>query len=190
MITPADIANARFRVGMRGYNQDDVDAFLERVEQSLVDLIEQKADVEQRLERQTEAIAAQQRDTDAVVPLVAPPAPPEQRHAAPEPQVTEILALATEAARRHEEEAQARAQALLNQAQSHAGDIIRQAHAEADEIRRQADEEARQATSGLEATVALLEKRVGQLREVGDGHREKLRAWLQATLEEVERPLV
>ena len=51
-LTPADVHNVAFSkppIGKRGYNEDEVDAFLDLVEQALSQLIEENADLRQRV---------------------------------------------------------------------------------------------------------------------------------------------
>src|SRR3979490_128358 len=52
-LTPADVHNVAFSkppIGKRGYNEDEVDAFLDLVENELTRLIEENADLRQRIE--------------------------------------------------------------------------------------------------------------------------------------------
>ena len=51
-LTPADVHNVAFSkppIGKRGYNEDEVDAFLDLVETELARLIEENADLRQRV---------------------------------------------------------------------------------------------------------------------------------------------
>ena len=53
-LTPADVHNVAFSkppIGKRGYNEDEVDAFLDLVENELTRLIEENADLRQRVDR-------------------------------------------------------------------------------------------------------------------------------------------
>uniref|UniRef100_UPI000566D1CD DivIVA domain-containing protein n=3 Tax=Mycobacterium TaxID=1763 RepID=UPI000566D1CD len=50
-LTPADVHNVAFSkppIGKRGYNEDEVDAFLDLVEAELTRLIEENSDLRQR----------------------------------------------------------------------------------------------------------------------------------------------
>ncbi|GKU68012.1 DivIVA domain-containing protein, partial [Mycobacterium montefiorense] len=52
-LTPADVHNVAFSkppIGKRGYNEDEVDAFLDLVENELTRLIEENSDLRQRIE--------------------------------------------------------------------------------------------------------------------------------------------
>ena len=51
-LTPADVHNVAFSkppIGKRGYNEDEVDAFLDLVENELTRLVEENSDLRQRV---------------------------------------------------------------------------------------------------------------------------------------------
>ena len=60
-LTPADVHNVAFSkppIGKRGYNEDEVDAFLDLVEAELTRLIEENTDLRQRIEELDQELAA------------------------------------------------------------------------------------------------------------------------------------
>src|SRR5689334_13042372 len=60
-LTPADVHNVAFSkppIGKRGYNEDEVDAFLDLVENELTRLIEENADLRQRVAELDQELAA------------------------------------------------------------------------------------------------------------------------------------
>lgn len=60
-LTPADVHNVAFSkppIGKRGYNEDEVDAFLDLVETELTRLIEENADLRQRVSELDQELAA------------------------------------------------------------------------------------------------------------------------------------
>src|SRR3954453_4407983 len=101
-LTPADVHNVAFSkppIGKRGYNEDEVDAFLDLVENELTRLIEENADLRQRVTeldqelagagggaaQQTSAIPLYEPEPDPPAPAPQPvyDAPPPQPAAAP-----------------------------------------------------------------------------------------------------------
>ena len=59
-LTPADVHNVAFSkppIGKRGYNEDEVDAFLDLVENELTRLIEENADLRQRVSELDQELA-------------------------------------------------------------------------------------------------------------------------------------
>ncbi|WP_264991151.1 DivIVA domain-containing protein, partial [Mycobacterium kiyosense] len=91
-LTPADVHNVAFSkppIGKRGYNEDEVDAFLDLVENELTRLIEENADLRQRIAELDEELASGG-GSGAAAPTVAQPiqafeAEPEPVKAAPAP---------------------------------------------------------------------------------------------------------
>jgi DivIVA domain-containing protein len=60
-LTPADVHNVAFSkppIGKRGYNEDEVDAFLDLVENELTRLIEENADLRQRVSELDQELAS------------------------------------------------------------------------------------------------------------------------------------
>jgi len=60
-LTPADVHNVAFSkppIGKRGYNEDEVDAFLDLVENELTRLIEENSDLRQRVAELDQELAS------------------------------------------------------------------------------------------------------------------------------------
>ena len=92
-LTPADVHNVAFSkppIGKRGYNEDEVDAFLDLVENELTRLIEENADLRQRVAEMDQELATA-RAGGAVQPTQTIPTDQDQE---PEPEPEQ-------AARRH-----------------------------------------------------------------------------------------
>ena len=78
-LTPADVHNVAFSkppIGKRGYNEDEVDAFLDLVENELTRLIEENADLRQRVAELDQEVA------DLPGPAEAPSRPRSSRSTA------------------------------------------------------------------------------------------------------------
>src|SRR5690242_21896357 len=95
-LTPADVHNVAFSkppIGKRGYNEDEVDAFLDLVENELTRLIEENADLRQRVSELDQELAAAHAGGGAAqaapsIPAYEPPAPeptPQPVYDAPPP---------------------------------------------------------------------------------------------------------
>jgi DivIVA domain-containing protein len=153
-LTPADVHNVAFSkppIGKRGYNEDEVDAFLDLVENELTRLIEENSDLRQRVAeldqelgsaraggavpQPTQAIPLYQPEpqpepepTPAPVPQAAPQPPPSS--AASEEQAIKaarVLALAQDTADRLTGTAKAEADKLLADARANADQIVSEA---------------------------------------------------------------
>jgi DivIVA domain-containing protein len=79
-LTPADVHNVAFSkppIGKRGYNEDEVDAFLDLVEAELARLIEENEDLREQVSELDQRLGNAQADLEEARsrPPVAPPAP-------------------------------------------------------------------------------------------------------------------
>jgi DivIVA domain-containing protein len=130
-LTPADVHNVAFSkppIGKRGYNEDEVDAFLDLVENELTRLIEENADLRQRVNELDGELAAA-RSGGAVAP--APTAPLYQPEPTPEPAYVAPVAPPPAAGG---EDAHLRAARVLSLAQDTADRLTGSAKAESDKV--------------------------------------------------------
>src|SRR4051794_41793520 len=91
-LTPADIHNVAFKkppIGKRGYDEEEVDAFLDEVEQELIRLLEENGALRDRMDRSGGGGGPRGAPDPApgvrsqLPPPAAPPGrPPEGRHPA------------------------------------------------------------------------------------------------------------
>jgi DivIVA domain-containing protein len=149
-LTPADVHNVAFSkppIGKRGYNEDEVDAFLDLVENELTRLIEENADLRQRVEELDRELASGGGATTAIpaaqptpaAPVFEPEPEPEPVKAAPAPvaasgtneeqalKAARVLSLAQDTADRLTSSAQAESDKLLSDARANADQILTEA---------------------------------------------------------------
>ncbi len=166
-LTPADVHNVAFSkppIGKRGYNEDEVDAFLDLVENELTRLIEENSDLRQRVAELDQELAsaragggtsAQATQTipvyEAEPEPVKPPQPAPVAAPAASPSLGEeqaikaarVLSLAQDTADRLTSQAQAESDKLLADARANADQIVSDARREAEttvaEARQRAD---------------------------------------------------
>ncbi|HEX8933215.1 MAG TPA: DivIVA domain-containing protein [Pseudonocardiaceae bacterium] len=146
-LMPADVHNIAFSkppIGKRGYHEDEVDAFLERVEAELARLIEENNDLRDRVE---------QRDQQRAAPVgtgvssrlpepprsVMPPAPPPMREQDSPAgdhnvHVAKVLGLAQELADRLTRAAKAEAEGMVSEARTTAEQLLCEARPKADGV--------------------------------------------------------
>ncbi len=168
MLGPADIGNVRFATTRvkEGYDQTDVDNFLDRVRDALTSRdneIERLTAENARLQRQNAEIRRNQIDTQQLPALPAEqPVTPEP----PEAQVSRLLALAQRTAdellaeanreaEEYKESALVAAAHTRSEAEREAENVRAEATTEADEKRRRADAEAYRAQQELDRLVEL-----------------------------------
>jgi DivIVA domain-containing protein len=163
-LTPADVHNVAFSkppIGKRGYNEDEVDAFLDLVENELTRLIEENSDLRQRVNELDQELASAQAgggtsaQATQAIPLYEPePEPVKPAQPAPQPAPTasneeqalkaaRVLTLAQDTADRLTGTAKAESDKLMADARASADQIVSDARREAEttvaEARQRAD---------------------------------------------------
>ncbi|SHF33424.1 DivIVA-like cell division protein Wag31 [Streptoalloteichus hindustanus] len=156
-LTPADVHNVAFSkppIGKRGYNEDEVDAFLDLVESELATLIEENNDLRQKIEQlESQLDGARAELDDARAKAAAAPvgarAVDEPRRLAPVPppsvveqtspgggdhhvQAAKVLGLAQEMADRLTGEAKAEADSMVSEARAKSEQLLSEARTKAD----------------------------------------------------------
>ena len=141
-LTPADVHNVAFSkppIGKRGYNEDEVDAFLDLVENELARLIEENSDLRQRVSELDQELASARAGGGAqptqTLPVYEPepepaPAPEPAYEAPPQPQqpaaatedqhlrAAKVLSLAQDTADRLTNSAKAESEKMLADARA------------------------------------------------------------------------
>lgn len=148
-LTPADVHNVAFSkppIGKRGYNEDEVDAFLDLVENELTRLFEENSDLRQRIGELDQELTTYRAGGAVVQPTqaiplyqpepepapVAPPAPPtppasssaNEEHAL---KAARVLSLAQDTADRLTGTAKAEADKLVADARANADQMMAEA---------------------------------------------------------------
>src|SRR6516225_10888068 len=88
-LTPADVHNVAFSkppIGKRGYNEDEVDAFLDLVEGELTRLIEENSDLRQRVAELEHELGGSRSSASAAPTQAIPAYEPPQPEPEPEPE--------------------------------------------------------------------------------------------------------
>src|ERR687895_810587 len=119
-LTPADVHNVAFSkppIGKRGYNEDEVDAFLDLVEGELARLIEENNDLRQQVEQLDQQVQTS-------------PGGGGDHHV----QAAKVLGLAQEMADRLTGEAKAEADGMLSEARTKSEQLLSEARVKADSM--------------------------------------------------------
>jgi DivIVA domain-containing protein len=215
-LTPADVHNVAFSkppIGKRGYNEDEVDAFLDLVEVELSRLIEENNDLRQQIEQLDNQLESARADLDDATRMHPPvPAAPEPRRLTPVPppsaleqtspgagggdhhvQAAKVLGLAQEMADRLTGEAKSEADSMLSEARTKSEQLLSEARAKSDamvnEARTRAEtmlNEARTRSETLERTAR--EKATALERDAQRQHNEVLGA-VQAERTSLEKKI-
>ena len=161
-LTPADVHNVAFSkppIGKRGYNEDEVDQFLDLVELELSRLVEENSDLSQRV-AELEAELAQSSVSEApAAPAAKPepakvveaPAPTPAPAAAPSPvagdesghlQAAKLLGLAQETADRLTVDAKTESQKTVADARASSEQMVAEARGKSDTMLSEARQKA------------------------------------------------
>lgn len=162
-LTPEDIRTKEFRNSIRGYNEHEVDAFLDEVEGELTRLLRDNSELRERV---TAAAAASQL-------AQATPAP------APMGETEEML-------RRTLLLAQRTADETVAQAKSDADRIVADAQAHTQQLIGHAQQQANAHIADLDARRKSLEQHIEGLRAFEREYRTRLKAYLEAQLRDLD----
>src|SRR6478735_2563876 len=202
-LTPADVHNVAFKkpsIGKRGYDEDEVDAFLDVVEAELSRLIEENTELTARL---TEFEAGGSPAPRVVAAPVAPapaapaPAPVAASSDAAHTQAARLLGLAQETADRLTQEAKAESDKLLAEAKSQSdalvGDATTRAEAAERDSRIKAEALDAQAKARYDEVIGKLsdekvglEKKIEDLRRYEREYRGRLKSWISDQLSQLD----
>jgi DivIVA domain-containing protein len=217
-LTPADVHNVAFKkppIGKRGYDEDEVDAFLDEVERELARLIEdnneiraaagggrpagasagaggdarlaqENADLKTQLDRVNRDKAAAEQAARAMQAEL------EQIRggAAPtgadgEQQALRVLMMAQRTADDHVSDARREADKLLADARAKAEDVTREARSKADALERDARARHAEAMGGLDTKRTALQKHIEELKQFEREYRTRLKAYLESQLRDL-----
>ena len=158
-LTPADVHNVAFSkppIGKRGYNEDEVDAFLDLIEAELARLLEENNDLRQQVEQLDQQLDSARADLDnarsapaPVVSRVQDEVPSRRLATVPPPssmeettpggmggdhhvQAAKVLGLAQEMADRLTGEAKSESDSMLAEARTKAEQLLSEARAKSD----------------------------------------------------------
>jgi DivIVA domain-containing protein len=194
-LTPEDVVNKRFQATKfrEGYDQDEVDDFLDEVVVELRRLNQENEELRQRLA----AAEARANDAGSSAPAAAAPAPaavytepaappptvavPTQAPAQPQSEIdeqtstTNLLQLARRLHEEHVREGIEKRDAL-----------IAEGHATAARVVAEAEAKQRQQMGILDQERLALEKRVDELRAFERDYRAKLKSYIEGQLRELD----
>jgi DivIVA domain-containing protein len=216
-LTPADVRNKQFSTTRLrpGYDEEEVDAFLDEVEAELDRLIQENEELRAKLAevlRGGKVPAALNAPHIEPVPELMTPEPPRHEpERRPEPVMmghmrpvednmdtaARVLALAQQTADQAIADARREADDTLGRARREADDILTKARrqseqitsdarARAESLERDAQERHRQAMGSLVQSREELERRVDDLRAFEREYRSRLKAYLEGQLRDLE----
>ena len=209
-LTPEDVHNKQFTtVRLReGYDEEEVDAFLDEVEAELTRLLRENEELRAKLASASRAAAQsaqlapmdrppmermpQRRDPVPIAPQLPAPVPvPVPQPQPPQFQpggdsAARVLALAQQTADQAIAEARNEANKIVGEARTRADGLERDARGKADALERDAQEKHRVAMGTLEQARASLERKVEDLRAFEREYRQRLKSYLESQMRQLE----
>ena len=206
-LTPADVRNKQFSTTRLrpGYDEEEVDAFLDEVEAELDRLIQENEELRGKLSEVLRGgkapVALNAPHADPPPELIAPPEPPRiEPERRPQEAVmmgmkpvednmdtaARVLALAQQTADQAIADARREADEILTKARRQSEQITSDARARAESLERDAQERHRQAMGSLVQSREELERRVDDLRAFEREYRSRLKAYLEGQLRDLE----
>jgi DivIVA domain-containing protein len=218
-LTPADVHNVAFKkppIGKRGYDEEEVDAFLDEVERELARLIEENNELRAQAERgggrssggggSDPRLAAELADLKGQLDRVQREKVAAEQAARSmqseldqvrtqggvvstgdgEQQALRVLMMAQRTADDHVNDARREADKLLSDARAKAEEVTREARAKADALERDARQRHQEAMGGLDAKRTALQKHIEELKQFEREYRTRLKAYLESQLRDLE----
>jgi DivIVA domain-containing protein len=218
-LTPADVHNVVFKkppIGKRGYDEDEVDAFLDVVEAELARLIEENNELRGAAGSRPPARAEERPEPPAPAPTPPPVQQPREDDSA---RASRMLALATETADRYVNEAKTQAEQMLTSAKSNSDRMLgdarakseqmvaeakhradsmvgdartraetmeREARAKAAALEQDAERRHHEVMGTLEEKRSSLERKIEELRTFEREYRTRLRSYLESHLRDLD----
>lgn len=191
-LTPSDVHHVLFTragLGRRGYDEVEVDVFLERVQQELTRLIGEKADLRDEVSRLKAQLA--QAGTGSKAPSAVDSITKEEAQL----QAVRLLAAAQQTADTYVADAEKYSQRLTLDAREHSEQMVAEAREAAKRMVAEAERLAGEtAVRTIEGEVVApggptkeeLDQQVAYLKTFGQVVRVQLRAYLEALLRDVE----
>lgn len=215
-LTPADVHNVAFKkppIGKRGYDEDEVDAFLDLIEAELARLIEENND----LKAQVDDMVRSGPPAPPQPQQLRQPPPPEPMAPAPQPmvapridensQVVKVLAMAQETAEKYVSDAKteadrmigdarstadrmvgdarSKADSMVNEARTQAAQVEREARGKATSLVQDAERKHNEIIGGLEQRKSTLDKQIETLRTFEREYRTRLKSYLESQLRDL-----
>ena len=186
-LTPEDVHNKTFgnsRLGRKGYDETEVDDFLDEVFDEMTRLTREHEELTTKLSAAQRALAVAQEQlrrggasqpAPAEAPAPAPAPTPAAATAPPAEAATGILALAQRTADEHVASARKEAEGVLGEARRRA-----------ESLTREAEERQRQTLGALDGERVALERRLEELRVFEREYRSRLKSYLEGQLRDLD----
>ncbi|WP_124054991.1 DivIVA domain-containing protein [Arcanobacterium ihumii] len=186
MLTENDVVNMRFKEPKRvedGYDQDEVDFFLDEVAETIAQLTKDKAELEAQLKSAQARVTELETASGAAVPqqVESQPTSPDSTAsfaATGTDEAASATGMLSLAQRLHDE--------YVANGKAESERIITEAESERTRIITEAEDIHNRTLTKLEEERSLLERKISELREFERDYRTRLKSYLESLLNNVE----
>ena len=217
-LTPADVHNVAFKkppIGKRGYDEEEVDAFLDEVERELSRLIEENSELRAHAERgggrPSMATGGDMRHTGEMADLKTQLDRLQREKAAAEQaarqmqaeveqartvgpvstgdgeqQALRVLMMAQRTADEHVSDARREAEKLVTDARAKADELTLDARTKAEALERDARQRHQEVMGSLDSKRTALQKHIEELKQFEREYRTRLKAYLESQLRDLD----
>ncbi|MDD7384285.1 MAG: DivIVA domain-containing protein [Actinomycetaceae bacterium] len=171
LLTEHDVVNQQFKepaTAAEGYDQDEVDYFLDQVAATIGELTKKNTDLENQVKVAQAKVAELNNGAGA-------PAQASAAEASPSENAAGILALAQELHDKYVSEGEAERDRLVSEANTKHDQIVSQAEAQ-----------SKNTLDKLATEQAVVEHKISDLRDFESDYRTRLKSYLQSLLQNVE----
>ncbi len=183
-LTPADVHNVVFKkppIGKRGYDEDEVDAFLDVVEAELARLIEENNELRSGVGSRGQDPARAEESTPAPAPVALPVQQSREDDSA---RASRMLALASETADRYVNEAKTQAEQMLGGAKTNSERLMTDARAKSEQMVTEAKHRADSMIGDARTRAETMEREAKAKAAALDQDAERRHGEVMGTLEE------
>lgn len=181
MLTEHDVVNMRFKEPVRvedGYDQDEVDDFLDLVAETIAQLTKDKADLEAQVQT-AQARVTELENAAAAAPAAPALAPDEATNA------TGVLALAQKLHDEYVNNGKAESERMISEAEENRTRIVNETNAERERVLKETEENKNAILAKLDEDRGVLERQISELRDFERDYRGRMKSYLESLLSSV-----
>lgn len=183
-LTEHDVVNMRFKEPQRvenGYDQDEVDDFLDLVAETIAQLTKGKSDLEAELQAAKARVTELENTAGAAQ---AQPVPADD--SADAANATGVLALAQKLHDEYVSNGKAESERMISEAEAERTRIVNEMNAERDRIARETDDHKNAVLAKLDEDRTAMERKISDLRDFERDYRGRLKGYLESLLHNVD----
>lgn len=190
MLTEHDVVNMRFKEPLRiedGYDQDEVDDFLDLVAETIAQLTKDKADLEAQFQTANTRVKELENATQATSGESQTPAPQQEAAEvnAEAANATSMLALAQKLHDEYVSNGKAESERMISEAEAERTRIVNETNAERDRIMKETEDNKNAVLTKLDEDRTVLERKISELRDFERDYRGRLKSYLESLLQNV-----